>query len=83
MVGGRDIDGDTIYVGRAEHNGYYIPCKIIPSKHVAYVAFGGEEHSKHVYEVKRIISYLIIFRIIFCHPIGSETSSFLLGSDFL
>ena len=48
---GHDTDGSLIYVGRANHEGDQIPAKVIPSKHVAYVAWGGKEHPKQSYEV--------------------------------
>ncbi|XP_015117986.1 natterin-3 [Diachasma alloeum] len=51
VQGGRDIDGSTIYVGRAYHNGDVIPAKVIPDKQVAYVSHGGEEHSKSEFEI--------------------------------
>lgn len=37
LQGGRDSDGSTIFVGRAMHNGIYLPAKIIPSKQACYV----------------------------------------------
>ncbi|XP_076655772.1 uncharacterized protein LOC143360631 [Halictus rubicundus] len=51
VVGGCDIDGSTIYVGRAFHEGDMIPAKVIPDKDVAYVCHNGEEHAKYDYEV--------------------------------
>uniref|UniRef100_T1IXB6 Uncharacterized protein n=1 Tax=Strigamia maritima TaxID=126957 RepID=T1IXB6_STRMM len=42
---------DTIYVGRAHHEGEVIPGKVVPSHGCCYVAFGGEEHKKSQYEV--------------------------------
>ena len=50
---GHDADGSPIYVGRAYHEGDQIPAKVIPSKNVAYVAWGGVEHPKHSYEVSK------------------------------
>lgn len=50
MRGGTDQDGSEIYVGRAYHEGDWIPAKVIPRKHVAYVAYGGKEHAKSEYE---------------------------------
>lgn len=49
---GYDIDGSRIYVGRAYHNGHCIPAKVIPSKRVAYISWGGCEHIKRDYEVR-------------------------------
>ncbi|XP_043492095.1 natterin-3-like [Polistes fuscatus] len=51
VVGGRDIDGSTIYVGKAYHEGDVLPAKIIPDKNVAYVCYNGEEHPKSDFEV--------------------------------
>jgi len=48
---GHDIDGDALYVGRTYHNGDMLPAKVIPSKQVAYVAWGGQEIAKHDVEV--------------------------------
>lgn len=51
VVAGNDIDGTTIYVGRAYHEGDLIPAKVIPSKNVAYVAHGGQEHAKQEFHI--------------------------------
>ncbi|XP_076174172.1 natterin-3 [Ptiloglossa arizonensis] len=51
VVGGRDIDGCTIYVGRCFHEGDMLPAKVIPDKSVAYVCYNGEEHPKSDFEV--------------------------------
>lgn len=51
VVGGMDIDGATIYVGRALHDGDMLPAKVIPEKHVAYVCHAGREIAKHTFEV--------------------------------
>ena len=53
VVGGRDIDGSTIYVGRAYHEGDMLPAKVIPDRNVAYVCHNGEEHPKHDFEVSK------------------------------
>lgn len=52
VVAGHDVDGSTIYVGRAHYAGDLIPAKAIPNKHVAYVAHGGFEHAVHDYQVR-------------------------------
>lgn len=52
--GGVDQDGTQIYVGKAYHEGDWIPAKVIPEKKVAYVAYGGQEHAKSEYQVKMI-----------------------------
>lgn len=51
ILGGRDTDGAQIYVGRAHHEGELIPCKVLPTKQVAYVAHNGSEISKHSFEI--------------------------------
>lgn len=51
MLGGRDTDGAQIFVGRANHEGEVIPCKVLPSKQVAYIAHNGSEISKHSFEI--------------------------------
>lgn len=57
VVAGNDIDGATIYVGRAHHEGDLIPAKVIPSKQVAYVAWGGQEVAKHDFHVRQYILF--------------------------
>jgi len=49
--GGVDKDGAQIYVGRAYHEGDWIPAKVIPDRHVAYVAYGGGEHAKDSFQL--------------------------------
>lgn len=51
---GHDTDGSEIYAGRAYHLGDMIPAKVIPSKQVAYIAYGGEEIVKDQFEVNII-----------------------------
>ncbi|XP_056648526.1 natterin-4-like [Diorhabda carinulata] len=51
LRGGTDIDGSQIFVGRAFHEGDWIPAKVIPSKNVAYVPYNGGEHAKFRYQV--------------------------------
>jgi len=51
VVAGNDIDGATIYVGRASHQGDMIPAKVIPSKRVAYIPYSGSEVAKYEYQV--------------------------------
>lgn len=52
VVAGHDVDGATIYVGRAFHGGDSIPAKVIPSKKVAYIPHGGQEIAKYEYQVR-------------------------------
>lgn len=49
--GGEDQSGETLYVGRAMHQGSKIPGKLHPSHGVVYVSWGGKEHAKRDYEV--------------------------------
>lgn len=51
VLGGRDTDGAQIYVGRASHEGDLIPCKVLPSKKIAYLAHNGVEIPKHNFEI--------------------------------
>lgn len=51
VIAGNDIDGTTIYVGRAYHEGDLIPAKVIPSKQVAYVPHGGLEVAKSEFHI--------------------------------
>lgn len=52
VVAGNDVDGSTIYVGRAYHEGDLVPAKVIPSKQVAYIPFNGQEIPKYDYHVR-------------------------------
>lgn len=45
------VDGETLFIGRAEHEGALIPGKVVPSHGVCYVAWGGAEVPKSEYEV--------------------------------
>lgn len=51
VVAGRDVDGSTLYVGRAFHEGDLLPAKVVPSHAGAYVSYAGAEHKKTEYEV--------------------------------
>lgn len=50
VVGGYDVSGENIYIGRVQHEGDIIPGKIVPSHNVCYVPFGGLEHGHHYYQ---------------------------------
>ncbi|XP_064473156.1 natterin-3-like isoform X2 [Ornithodoros turicata] len=50
VAGGKD-SGETLFVGRAEHEGDALPGKVVPSHKVCYVAYGGSEHAKSSYQV--------------------------------
>lgn len=52
VAAGSDSDGSTIHVGRAKHDGHWIPAKVLHEKVVAYVPYGGKEHVKNEFEVK-------------------------------
>lgn len=49
VVAGRDLDGSTLYVGRAHHDGELLPAKVSATR--AYVSSSGREHTKFDYEV--------------------------------
>ncbi|XP_034177579.1 uncharacterized protein LOC117603005 isoform X4 [Osmia lignaria lignaria] len=49
VEGGRDEE--TLYVGRAYHEGALLPGKVKPGHSVCYVAWGGGEHGKTDYQV--------------------------------
>ncbi|KAF5302480.1 hypothetical protein FQR65_LT08570 [Abscondita terminalis] len=51
VQGGVDKDGSEIFVGRAFHEGDWIPAKVIPARQTAYVAYGGGEHMKEEYQL--------------------------------
>ncbi|XP_065364664.1 uncharacterized protein LOC135957789 [Calliphora vicina] len=51
LEGGRDADGDAIYVGRVFKDGDLMPAKVIPNKGGAYVAFDSEEHKVENFQV--------------------------------
>ncbi|XP_055837291.1 uncharacterized protein LOC129905756 [Episyrphus balteatus] len=51
VVGGKDLDGSPIYVGRAFHEGSNFPAKVVPSKNCAYISWGGREIRKTDYEI--------------------------------
>jgi len=43
--------GRDVFVARAEHRGLMIPGKIVFGQRVAYVSYGGMEHSNPIYQV--------------------------------
>ncbi|XP_037938754.1 uncharacterized protein LOC119671937 [Teleopsis dalmanni] len=57
VVGGHDVDGDTIYIGRAEFNNDLLPAKVIPNKGKAYVCYGSNEEEIDTYEVLSGLHY--------------------------
>lgn len=38
-------------MGRAQHEGDMIPCKVMPNKQVAYISHNGSEISKHNFDI--------------------------------
>ncbi|KAG5669655.1 hypothetical protein PVAND_017539 [Polypedilum vanderplanki] len=48
---GNDSDGTAIYVGRCYHESDLLPAKVLPSRNVAYVSYGGQEIPKYSYDV--------------------------------
>ncbi|XP_061396626.1 uncharacterized protein LOC133332257 [Musca vetustissima] len=51
LEGGRDADGDAIYIGRVFKNGDLLPAKVIPNKGGAYVCWAGEEEKVENFQV--------------------------------
>lgn len=43
VVAGHESDGSQIFIGRAYHMGDLLPAKIVPSKKIAFVSYGGQE----------------------------------------
>lgn len=54
MIGGHDVNGEPLYIAKAHHEGANLPGKFVPSHRIAYVAWGGKEVSKHIYEVSNL-----------------------------
>ncbi|XP_030761912.1 natterin-4-like, partial [Sitophilus oryzae] len=51
VLGGSDVDGQPIYVGRAYHDGDWIPAKIVPGRRSAYLSYAGKEICVSKYQV--------------------------------
>jgi len=51
IPGGVAADGETLYVGRAPHEGTVTIGKVHPSHAVLYISYGGAEHSYSEYEI--------------------------------
>ena len=61
VVGGYDLNGETIYVGRTLHSsGDVIPGKVVPSHGVCYVSWGGNEHPARAYQVMQAHAGVIL-----------------------
>ncbi|KAJ8913705.1 hypothetical protein NQ315_007422 [Exocentrus adspersus] len=43
LIGGIDVDGDLIYVGKARYKDDWLPAKVVAGKLKAYVSYGGKE----------------------------------------
>lgn len=51
LQGGRQSDGQTLFIGRAYHNGSMVIGKVHPGHKTLYVSFAGNEIPIHDYEV--------------------------------
>lgn len=51
VAGGTDCEGGAIYLARFVHEGDVIPGKLVVYCSLAYVSWGGQEHSSGEYEV--------------------------------
>lgn len=81
---GHDIDGAGIYVGRAYHEGNCIPAKVIPTRNIAYVPYGGAEVAKHDYEVRvsKLLHFFSEFTTINLNSKDSVRNWIRMGCDF-
>lgn len=51
VVGGKTMDGETLYIGRAYFEGSLTPGKIHPSHRTLYISFDGSEIGIEEYQV--------------------------------
>ncbi|XP_052859693.1 uncharacterized protein LOC128266943 [Anopheles cruzii] len=51
ILAGHDTDGSPLYVGRAIYKDDQLPGKVAANRHLAYVSYGGREHTKSSFEV--------------------------------
>lgn len=51
LPGGRTIDGETLYIGRVEHEGTVTLGKVHPSHNTCYIPYGGAELGFPEYEI--------------------------------
>jgi len=51
VVGGTSEDGETLYIGRAQHDGSTTVGKVQPSHGACYIPYGGQELSYPEYEI--------------------------------
>lgn len=50
-MGGKYVDGYTIYIARSQYAGIKLPAKAIPGKRACYISFNGLEISVERFEV--------------------------------
>ena len=50
VIGGHDLNGEVLYIGRTRIGGDIIPGKIVPSHNVCYAAYAGNEHGERFYQ---------------------------------
>jgi len=51
VVGGQDMNGELMFIGRAFREGDVIPGKIIPSHGACYVSWSGREYRHSDYQI--------------------------------
>uniref|UniRef100_A0A182NM72 Uncharacterized protein n=1 Tax=Anopheles dirus TaxID=7168 RepID=A0A182NM72_9DIPT len=51
VIAGKDRNGNTIYVGRAPHEGDMLPANVIPARKISYVCYDGQEIAKTDFKV--------------------------------
>lgn len=66
VIGGQSLSGETLYIGRAMHNGQNTPGKICRRSKCIYVACGGEVSSKE---------YEVLVQILQPQPVSNYRSS--------
>jgi hypothetical protein len=51
IAGGKQANGEVVYIGRAKYSNSLVIGKVIPSQQVLSIPFGGAEHKLSRYEV--------------------------------
>jgi hypothetical protein len=51
IAGGKQANGEVVYIGRAKHSNSLVIGKVIPSQQVLSIPFGCAEHKLSRYEV--------------------------------
>jgi hypothetical protein len=51
VVGGRTLQGETLYIGRVHHENSLTPGKIQPSHGCLYIPYAGREIAHRHYEI--------------------------------